>query len=369
MSLTRRARALAVATLAVACALLCAAAARAQSPLATPYPRATPLPPPETSFAVRPAGYDDPAAPQPLAAEPQVASEEFLSSEAEVAVQQRWTVWAGAIILMRGQPSGQALVVGPGPETLFNADQFGFFVQGGPDINALYHGDIVDVDFRYFHVNQASAIDSMASAQTDEFLNLHTPFFLDDSPVDFRYVTSLQSVELNLRKNVTQRVTLLAGFRYLSLRDDLGASFFPPGGGPWSTIHMVGINRLYGAQIGADTILYDGGRWQIQCASKAGIYGNGAQSEGSLVTPQFSTASNSVSRMMTAFVGDVSFTGVYALNDHWALRGGYQLLWLSGVALGSEQYATNSFAYSSTASVADGSLFLHGALASVQYSW
>lgn len=281
----------------------------------------------------------------------------------------RWTAWVGAILLERAQPSSQPLVISDTNETLFNADQIGFFLQGGPDVNVLYHGDAVDVDFRLFQVNQAGAIDSMASAQRDEFLNLHTPLFLDDSPVDFRYTTSIQSVELNLRKNYTERISFLAGFRYLSLRDDLGASFFPPGGASWSTVHMVGINRMYGAQAGTDVILLDGGRWQIQCAAKAGIYGNGAESQGRLVTPQSSNVSNSVSRGLTSFVGDLSFSGVYAINDHWALRGGYQMLWLSGVALGSEQYATNAYTYAADASVAVGSLFMHGALASVQYSW
>jgi hypothetical protein len=287
----------------------------------------------------------------------------------EIVPEQRWTAWAGAIILQRTQPTNQPLIVDAGQASLFNADQIGFFIQAGPDLNAIYHGKAFDVDFRYFHVNQANAIDSMASAGVDEFLNLHTPLFLDDSPVDFNYTTSIQSVELNLRRNYTERLTLLAGFRYISLRDDLGAGFFPPGGAPWSVVHMVGINRLYGAQIGADMILLDGGRWQIQCASKAGIYGNGAQSLGTLVSPQTSDISNSVSRSMTSFIGDINFTGVYAINDHWAVRGGYQLLWLNGVALGSDQYSTNSYVYAFDAGVADGDLFLHGALVSLQFSW
>src|SRR4051812_47821928 len=172
----------------------------------------------------------------------------------------RWTFWVGTIVLQRSAPRSQTLVTNGQQDTLFNANQIGFFIQAGPDLNAIYHGDRFDLDFRYFHVNQAKAIDSMASAG-DEFLAMHTPLFIDDSPVDFKYLTSLQSVEMNLRQNYNARLTLLAGFRYVSLRDDLGTGFFPAGGAPWSTVHMVGINRLYGAQIGADMILVDGGRW------------------------------------------------------------------------------------------------------------
>lgn len=281
----------------------------------------------------------------------------------------RWTFWVGAIVLQRSQPSSQALIVDGNRDTLFNANQIGFFIQAGPDLNAIYHAEEFDLDFRYFHVNQATAIDSMASAQTDEFLNLHTPLFLDDSPVDFKYRTSLQSVELNFRQNYTERVTLLAGFRYISLRDDLGAGFFPVGGAPWSNVHMVGINRLYGAQIGADMILLNGGRWQVQCNSKAGLYGNGAQSLGILGGDQTSDISHSVSRSLLSFVGDISFTGVYAISEHWAVRGGYQMLWLSAVALGSDQYSTNSFTYAVDTSVADGDVFFQGGLVSLQATW
>jgi hypothetical protein len=278
----------------------------------------------------------------------------------------RWTFWVGTIVLQRSRPSSQTLVLSD--DMGFNANQIGFFIQAGPDLNAICHGEAFDLDFRYFHVNQAKAIDSMASCD-QEFLMLHTPLFIDDSPVDFVYLTSLQSVEMNVRQNYSGHLTLLAGFRYVSLRDDLGAGFFPPGGAPWSTVHMVGINRLYGAQIGASMVLLDGGRWQIQCVSKAGLYGNGAQSLGVLASPQSSDVSNSVSRSLASFVGDINFTGVYAINDRWALRGGYQMLWLAGVALGSDQYATNSFMYAANASVADGNVFFQGGMASLQCSW
>jgi len=289
------------------------------------------------------------------------------ASQESAAPAPRWTFWVGAVLLQRSKPISQALLVDLNRDPLFNANQFNFSVQAGPDINAIYHGNEFDLDFRYFHVNQASAEGSYVPL-TDAILNLHTPLFLSETPTEFNYRTSLQSVEANFRQNYSPRFTLLAGFRYLSLRDDLGAKFDAIGIPPVD-VHMIGINRLYGAQVGADMILVDGGRWQIQSAAKAGLYGNGAQSLGRYSVEQNADISYSVSRSLLSFVGDINFTGVYAISEHWAVRGGYQLLWLSGVALGSDQYSTNSVVYAADASVADGDVFYHGALVSLQASW
>ncbi|MEX0979080.1 MAG: hypothetical protein WDZ48_09525, partial [Pirellulales bacterium] len=81
----------------------------------------------------------------------------------------------------------------------------------------------------------------------------------------------------------------------------------------------------------------------------------------------------------TAFVGDLNFTGLYQLTEHWAVRVGYQLLWISGVALASEQssvgggfggaVATQAFFDPSFPIVTSGDVFFHGALVSAQANW
>src|SRR4051812_18596272 len=44
----------------------------------------------------------------------------------------RWTFWVGTIVLQRSSPNSQTLVVNAQQETLFNANQIGFFIQAGP---------------------------------------------------------------------------------------------------------------------------------------------------------------------------------------------------------------------------------------------
>jgi hypothetical protein len=295
----------------------------------------------------------------------------------------RWSVWVGAVFLQRSTPTSQPLVEDwNGP--LLNANQLNFATQAGPDLNALWHREAFDLDFRYFDVRHMGAT-TIVQPTTDYFFNLRNPVTpaplllgvlrglpapLLPQPVTFGYRSSLQSVEANFRQNVTQYAAILAGFRYLSLRDDLGAdyemtSFYPRP----RDLHMIGINRLYGGQVGTDTILWHSGPWQVQTAIKAGLFGNSAQSMGQLNDDQSYSRSFSLSRSLLSFVGDISVSGECALTEHLTIRAGYQLLWLTGVALGSDQYATNSYVPTDGASVADGDVFFHGALVSLQASW
>jgi hypothetical protein len=69
-----------------------------------------------------------------------------------------------------------------------------------------------------------------------------------------------------------------------------------------------------------------------------------------------------------AFAGEVAVTAVYQWSDQLALRAGYQLLWLEGVAIASDQAAaTNVIAQNGIDPT--GGVFFHGALLGAEYSW
>ena len=70
----------------------------------------------------------------------------------------------------------------------------------------------------------------------------------------------------------------------------------------------------------------------------------------------------------TAFLGEIGLVGVYQLTDTIALRAGYQLMWLDGVALASEQVQASNFATGTGADV-HGDVFFHGALLGVEAQW
>jgi hypothetical protein len=127
---------------------------------------------------------------------------------------------------------------------------------------------------------------------------------------------------------------------------------------------------LYGAQTGVDAVLFDGGRFQILSAAKAGIYGNTARNAARLSIDGDGIYSFGTRGSAVSFVGDVNFTGAFQLNNVWSIRGGYQLLWLTGLALSSKQFPHVSHHFIPDAQVVtDGSLFLHGALVGLEAVW
>ena len=74
---------------------------------------------------------------------------------------------------------------------------------------------------------------------------------------------------------------------------------------------------------------------------KVGLFGNAA-SQNSFIESSFESApvffaSATGQSGQVAFVGEIGLTGVYRLSDRLLLRGGYQLMWIDGVALAPSQ--------------------------------
>jgi hypothetical protein len=71
----------------------------------------------------------------------------------------------------------------------------------------------------------------------------------------------------------------------------------------------------------------------------------------------------------TTFAGELAFTEVYQLNCHWSLRGGYQLLWLQGVALASDQVAVSDPVRGTATVNTNGAPFYHGAVFGLEFNY
>ncbi len=75
-------------------------------------------------------------------------------------------------------------------------------------------------------------------------------------------------------------------------------------------------------------------------------------------------------RSSTAFVGDLSFSASYALTDRIAIRGGYQTLWLTNLALGADAASRSLLNPSLLRTVGDdGHLFYQGATVGMDFIW
>jgi hypothetical protein len=158
-------------------------------------------------------------------------------------------------------------------------------------------------------------------------------------------------------------VTVLAGFRWIELRDQLSYSF---NHGVLTTA-FDDNNHLYGGQIGTDwALLNNGGPLRLNAALKAGAYGNVADNTFSANAIFANTGSNAAP---LAFVGDITVAASYQLSSHWSIRGGYQLLWIDRLALASNNAVSAAAAGLGAGVNTSGGLFYNGAMASVQFVW
>lgn len=302
-----------------------------------------------------------------------IALSEQVDYDGATVNQSRWSGRIGAAILQRGRLKSDSFIYNANTgDTLLNSRGFDFPMRGGVDVGVMRRGEWADVDFRYFGIDQWNATQpgfTSGPGATLHFQNIAP----SPDPVTIgttTYGSELHSAEINFRRNATQWLTLLAGFRYLSFHEDFHLGADVGGGIPPVSIVMNTQNRLYGAQIGADAILLEFNRFQIESAIKTGVYGNAA---GNSVVESIAGIGNIIdasgSRAHTAFVGDLNFTGVYQLNNAWSVRAGYQLLWLSGVALVADQPPGIDFNSGTDVVDTSGSAFFHGVLVGLERSW
>jgi hypothetical protein len=181
------------------------------------------------------------------------------------------------------------------------------------------------------------------------------------------YGTELYSLEANLRHRCHECVTFLAGFRWMELGDTLHTYSIAPTFTDFYTLDTT--NHLYGFQIGADATLYQSSdRFRIDSIVRAGIMGNHIDYTASapVLGVPGTTSHLFTEESGTAFVGELGVRAVYGLTSTLSVFGGYQALWLDGVALAPDQLDTTSLVTPIGASIDTGTVFFHGATVGLQ---
>jgi len=335
----------------------------------------------------------------------------------------RWTISAEAIGLGRIGGVNQTLVERvPGTipffnppyiDTLtargveaFNSNQFRQGFSAGPKISLTYHGDSgYGVELSYFNIFDQSASKTIGPDNPADWLVMKAPGLFwqtQDFPYQgmaWRAATNLYNAEANGRLAITSRVTLLAGVRWLQLNDDLEGTLTPADRGqptwkqtyPYYTYNLsqVGLlpldlpagnyppfwntsttNNLYGVQIGADVKVLEFGRFSLDGVIKIGLFDNYAeQSTGVSLKKQVQPSQATTNH--AAFVSEAGLQLKYQLTKGLALKAGYEVLWLDGVALAPGQIQeTLTLANVRALGVNCGSSVLfQGATAGLEYSF
>ncbi len=87
--------------------------------------------------------------------------------------------------------------------------------------------------------------------------------------VNYNYISQLHSAEINLRRPIWERLSVLMGFRYLELHEELNSTIDEA---PVLDVNVD--NHLYGGQIGMNVAFINTCRWSLEGVIKAGVYGN-----------------------------------------------------------------------------------------------
>lgn len=272
------------------------------------------------------------------------------------------TVRGGAVFLRRENGSNLGIVAGT-PSLGTNDLDFDYEI--GPMVSVIRHGVLGscwDLELTYFGVdNDATA----TTADADAIASTPAIFVIGVAPATLDYDSRLHSTEVNLRRQWNDWLTVLGGFRWVELGDDLNGNI----DGGLATFGYDVNNHLYGFQIGLDARLWERGAFSLEAYGKAGIYGNSSDVDATTVGVGGALPLVSVSDSQTAFIGDAALTGVYNLTDRWSLRGGYQVLWVDGVALAPAQLNDVNIATGIGAVDMGNTAFYHGFTVAAQYWW
>ena len=183
------------------------------------------------------------------------------------------------------------------------------------------------------------------------WLTIDDPGIGLDTSLGFRYRAELHNVELNLLHDLAggdccRRAALLGGFRYMNLDERFHLTGVNTT--PVFALETVGIhtrNNLVGVQVGGELSRRVRDDVTVELRGKAGLYVNFArQGLSRQVTADAGTATNLSGSDTGAALATSLDAGLFArlqLCNHIVLRGGYEVMVLSGLALASQQLQSN----------------------------
>ncbi len=285
-----------------------------------------------------------------------------------------WYARAELLTLLRNHDPQDRVVIeaATGGAALLSTSDIGFgFAPGVSTLLGHRIDALTAVELAYFGANMWDDERTFARAAD---LNLAGALGtgLDDfnraNSMEFSLRSQLHNAELNVLRDL-EGISLLAGFRYVSWEEqfliqstdsDLDVSQYQVGAS----------NNLYGGQLGARLARYNNScDWEL--TGKAGLFGDDARNYQRLTNLNgAAVVRNSVATNgEVAFVGDLNLSASCPLNQKCRLRGGYNLMWISGIALAANQLDFSNGLSSGQRTRLDGEVFLHGFNVGLEAIW
>jgi hypothetical protein len=284
----------------------------------------------------------------------------------------RWIVQADSLALHRTNGRNRPLVVASGSgEGVLNTDDLDLGFELGPRL-LLDHRTRSDGGWEliYFGLHEWTA-----AVAVEDINNLDIPGTLVGVAQDFTaadrfaitFSSRLHNAEANLLRD-RDTWTVLAGLRYLRLDEELVLSATDSDSGT-SDYTVRSSSDLIGGQVGLRTGRLCG-RWSWDATLKVAVFGSILAQDQSLLDADNTFVLRDASALCgtASILGDLQIAGSYRLNHVWALRAGYNLMYVNGIALAAEQLNFDNLADSGQ-HLQRSDWFLHGASLGIEARW
>lgn len=246
---------------------------------------------------------------------------------------------AGLVIMHRSTPGGGAIIASnPGGAPFLSANAYQFDWSRGFDgtIGVRFlHTEAIEARILTFHTSTGLNFTSPGSFIGVGFTGPTNTAFASN------YDTKLSSWEVNWRHRVFDQLSVLAGVRSFTLKDDLFTTI--------NTTVAAGDysydNKLFGAQIGADVALLPlASPLQVNVFGKIGRYT--LTSSGGIT--EFQPVGNAIGGFGTSisdkvYVSEAGVSAGYRVTNNILIRGAYQALWFNNLGLASENASASLF--------------------------
>jgi hypothetical protein len=284
-----------------------------------------------------------------------------------------------SLFLKRSQESDLIYLTGVAGGTPFTRSLSNFDFDYEPGVRFTYGqkmGANTYGEFTYFGLHEWNVRSSFGNNNVVTLDNGILPAFAD--PIfaqTMNYETRLHNAEFNSRTFVWvyPHVSVLAGFRFISLQDQLtireqGIVADRLGSGIFSSRTR---NRMFGVQVGLDWTQAVNCNVEVGSFTKIGLLSNSANMR------MFANYGNSVDvsdaiqsgeeGIDLSILVEMGFAVTYRINQNLHLRTGYQFLFLSNAALAPNQSfpATGANDYLND----DDDILFHGPFVGFEYRW
>ena len=248
-----------------------------------------------------------------------------------------WVVSSSAVAMTRTNSASQALLIGGGGATVLNADAFKFDYKMGYDIALRREGCDHFVEFRFLGID---SLQSRVNGPSGSALVTNPPTFFGAGIVNAEYGTNLYSGEVNIGTYTCGDGEIFVGYRQLQINEEMAMNFDGGTGFFGSDTN----NNLYGFQLGGRKMLQNNGPFSLEGTGKFGIYANTASSNVEVrsptSTPPFATAASRGDNVSISL--EVGLKGRYQINNTLSLIAGYQAMYLTGIAMAPDQFASTA---------------------------